>query len=89
MSEAINLFNFLQVGDQIILGPDPFERVTLLPLHPKSKYKYRFSCVFPHKASVHSVYYDDKTDSVYVDTRRHCRLVTPEMIVKKPQLTVE
>lgn len=89
MSEALNLFNTLQVGDQIILGSDPLERVTLLPKHPSIKFKYRFSCIFPYKASVHSVYYDFNTDTVYVDTRRHCKQLTPEMILKKPISLVE
>lgn len=75
------LYDTIQNGDRIIIGPTPLEIATVISTHTQRGFRRnKIQSVFPHKKTIYSVFYCENTDRTYLDTRTGYIALTPEMI---------
>ena len=80
------LYDTIKVGDRITIGPTPLEVATVTSTHTERGFRRnKIQTLFPHKKTIYHVFYCERTDRTYLDTRIGYIALTPEMIASKAE----
>jgi hypothetical protein len=75
-------FETLRPGDKIVLGPTDMEVATIQPIHTRTYTSQKLIVKFSYKTTRYCLEYCSKTDTVYLNLKAYCKMITPDMIVR-------